>query len=121
MEKSHYASFMEERSTHKVIDYPEGFIEYAINGQMIAIQNLYVNKESRRQGLAHKWSDEVCAIGREAGCTQLIGQVCLSDPGTTESLQLQLAYGMQVLSADNLGITMLKSIKVEVSDGDSSR
>lgn len=99
-----YFRYLEERQPDKkVISSEKGFIIYSFTqiGTKLAIyvEDIYVTPEHRKNNVAVTLAEKVASQGRESGCELMLGTVVPSAKGSTISLKVLLAYGMQLLQS----------------------
>jgi ribosomal protein S18 acetylase RimI-like enzyme len=95
---SHYANYIRERTSDEIIETEYGFITYRIISERRAIYiiDLYIHPDFRKEGKASALADVVVTKGREMGLSLLLGSVVPSNKGSTASLRVLLAYGMEL-------------------------
>lgn len=91
-----YARYCFERNGYLLLERPEGFASYVIDGEMVYILDIYVVPEERHRGIATAMADEIVAIARAAGCKELFGSIDPLSHGSHGSMLGLLAYGMTV-------------------------
>jgi len=108
---SFYAQYLKERTNDEIIETKKGFLTYRFmpTGE-VYIVDLYIHPDFREQGEASALADEVVAIAKQRGCTELLGSVVPSNKGSTASLKVLLAYGMNLKSSTNDFILFSKGI-----------
>lgn len=107
-----YSQYVMERSNDLVMDGPNSFAlyRYLENGKTIYIIDIFVEKDSRKNGMASQLADSIVREAKLKGCTELIGSVVPSMNNSTESLKVLLGYGMSLHSAANDFIIFRKDI-----------
>lgn len=105
-----YSEFIREREGKFIIEYPEGFVTYSFEGESCYIQDVFVTKEHRRKNICFDLGDRVAKIAVEKGCKSLLGSVVPTTKGSTESMQMLLAYGFKLDSAVNNFILLKKDL-----------
>lgn len=106
-----YADYLKERLGDDIIELEWGFVTYRFPDQhTVYIVDLYIEKKSRKQGLAQLLADQVCDLAKKRGCTRLIGSVVPSANGSTNSMRVLLDYGMIPDSSTNDFILFKKEI-----------
>lgn len=97
---SMYAKYLKERTDDSIIETACGFATYRfLNEKQVYIIDLYIEPEFRQSHNASAIADQVCAIAKQRGCTELVGSVVPSTKGATTSLKVLLGYGMRLDSA----------------------
>ncbi len=99
--ESPWSHYIAERENAEVYETSEGFAIYKIEHLTIYISDIYVKPEHRRKGVAAHIADSVAEIAITKGCTRMLGSVCPSAKNAHQSLQVLLAYGMTLLSAQH--------------------
>lgn len=99
--ESPWSHYIAERENAEVYETSEGFAIYKVEQQSVYIQDIYIKPEHRRKGAAAKIADSIATIAIERGCTTMLGSVCPSAKNAHQSLQVLLAYGMTLLSAQH--------------------
>lgn len=107
-----YADYIKERLGDGIIERPEGFASYRFlnEGKSVYILDIYVSPSYRKTNVASKMADEIAAIGKERGATELVGTVTPSANNSTQSLSVLLAYGMKLKCLGNDLIVFTKEI-----------
>lgn len=108
-----YAQYIREVTTDHIIETEEGFVTYRYlnENKSVYIIDIFTLPKARKQGTAANLRDLVIVNAkRKYDCRELLGTVCLSNPGSTISLMIQLEYGMQLVSAQNGAIVLRKDI-----------
>ncbi len=98
---SHYADYLQERTTDSIIEDETGFVSYRFmeDGHAVYIVDIYVAPEFRKKGVAYGFADRIAKEAKEKGCACMIGSVVPSNKGSTESLDVLRAYGMKLVSS----------------------
>lgn len=112
MEKSNYAKYLLERANKFIYEDERGFAVYFFLPQsgICYIEDIFVDSNFRRKGVASFYADEITKIARAQGCTHLMGSVQPGVPGATESMKALLAYGFYLDSVDSKLVYLLKNI-----------
>lgn len=113
MANSMYAKYLTEKSDDLILETDKGFATYRyINGgKSVYIIDIYVLPDYRQSQEASTMADNVVALAKEKGCTELIGSVIPSSKGSTTSLKVLLGYGMKLQSSSDNFIVFSKEIK----------
>lgn len=106
-----YGDYIKERAGKGIIESEHGFCTYILANTECYIEDLYVVPEQRNSKVASEMADKVADIAKEAGCEWLTGSVCPSAQGSTASLRVLLAYGMELLRSEQNMIYFAKRIK----------
>ncbi len=107
---SMYAQYKKERENGIVVETPKGFASAVRLNDHIYIEEIYVLPEYRKSKIASKLADEVAKIGVDLGYAKMLGSVCPTAVGATESLKVLLGYGFKLLSAEENLIYFEKEI-----------
>jgi hypothetical protein len=107
-----YADYLHERTNDLILESASSFITYRYldGGTTVYIIDIYTAPFLRKQGNAACLADMVVKEAKEKGATKLLGTVQLSAKGSTDSLKVLLAYGMELDSAGSDHIVMRKAI-----------
>lgn len=107
-----YAEYIAELGKDKIIESPSGFATYRYlnEGRSVYLIDVYIIPSERKKGAASYFADMIIKEAKERGCTEFLGSVEPSSPGSTISLKVQLAYGMHLHSAANNAIILRKDI-----------
>jgi predicted GNAT family acetyltransferase len=98
---------MKEREDVSLVESKHGFATYSIlNDGSFYIIDIYVDKEHRKSGEATQLESEIISIAKKAGSSKLIGSVCLTANGVTESLNVLLRSGYKFLNIDQQKLMM---------------
>ena len=95
-----------------IVEDETGFATYRFlsDQKAVYIVDLYTVPGARGDGRASALADRVAAEAKELGFTSMIGTVAPSAKGSTRSLRVLLAYGMDLESAGPDYIVMKKEI-----------
>ncbi len=98
---SHYADYLRERTTDAIIEDDTGFATYRFteDGRGVYLVDIYVVPEYRKKGVATEMANRIAKEAKNAGCTCIIGSVVPSNKGSTASLDVLRAYGMELVSS----------------------
>lgn len=106
-----FADYLRERTNTQIIEIPQGFCTYKfMEDNTIYIEDIFTLPEFRRSNVASQLADQVCDIGREKGCTHVIGSVVPSAKNSTASISVLIAYGMKVDRSMNDFIVFKKEL-----------
>jgi ribosomal protein S18 acetylase RimI-like enzyme len=111
-----YAEYLRERENKELLQDERGFAIYGYNCipgvdfPHCYLQDVYVRPEWRRRGHASKLADQVAAQAKAAGFKVLISSVDCAARGAHESLQVLIAYGMQLFTAHDGTIFFSKEL-----------
>lgn len=96
----------------EILETDYGFATYRFLPEegAVYIIEIYILPEYRKQGFASRIADEVGAIAREKGFHHMLGTVNPGAKGSTDSLKVLLAYGMELKSSDATTIVLGKGI-----------
>jgi len=107
---SMYGEYIKERENIEILENDKGFATYYFINNGCYIRDIYIKSDYRKDGEASKLADEISKIAKEKGCNKLIGSICPSTNGSTDSLKVLLAYGFKLDSATNNFIALIKEI-----------
>lgn len=98
---SMYAKYLKERTYDEILETDQGFATYRYiqDKNAVYIVDIYVLPEHRKSSIASKLADEICREALDKGCDLLIGTVCPTAKGSTDSIKVLIAYGMEVKSS----------------------
>jgi len=107
-----YADYLKERTNDEILESNEGFATYRYlnEGKSVYIIDIYVRPEFRQTGAASALANVICQIADKKGCTEVLGTVIPSAKGSTASLKVLLAYGMELQHSSNDLIVFRKAI-----------
>ena len=105
-----FAEYKAEREGITVLETDGGFATFKVLDTRIYLQDIFVSKDKRRDGIATALTDQVVAIGISRGCRILLGTIDVRAAGATESMQASLNYGMRLLKVDGNVIWLEKDI-----------
>jgi len=107
---THYGKYIKERTGKNILEKPYGFATYLFEGDYVYIEDIYVDKEARNNTKASHMADEIAEIAKSKGVNKMLGSVCPSTAGATESLKVLLGYGFKLLSSEPNMIYFIKEI-----------
>lgn len=93
-----------------MIETDQAFAIYSFNKDICYIEDIYVRPECRRDGVARQMADWIATKAKDLGCKKLMGSVAPSAKGSQASLEVLLAYGMKLHSAQYDMIYMIKEL-----------
>lgn len=96
---SMYADYVKEREGIETLETEWGFATYSFKEDYVAIWDLYVKPDFRREGAGTRIADEVCEFAKKLGYKYLMGQVSTKANGAHESMICLLDYGMTLHSS----------------------
>lgn len=106
-----YADYLLERTHDQIVETEYGFATYRfLNTKQCYIIDIYVKPENRKTYRASEMADKIAEIAKEKGCCELLGTIVPSTRGSNTSLNVLMAYGMKLSSAQNDLIIMKKDI-----------
>lgn len=102
MKVSLYAEYVNERGLEHIIESDAGFATYRYinDGRTVYIIDIYVRPEMRKFGEASKLAGIIAAEARSRGATEMWGTVAPQARGSTDSVRVLLAYGMDLLKIE---------------------
>jgi len=108
---SHYAQYLTERTEDQIYETEDGFVTWRyIDQNTVYIVDIYVLRHCRNSGNARALADHVVEKAKQSGRKELLGTVVPSVSGSTDSIKVLIAYGMQVKSASDNLIVFRKEI-----------
>ena len=108
--KSLYGQYIEELANKEIIEDDRGFITYLFMDDGCYVEDIFVIKEHRNNGVAREMLDKVSVIAKEKGYKKLIGTVIPSYKDSTYRLQAALSYGFQLDSSRQNLIVYVKGL-----------
>lgn len=107
-----YADYLTERTNDQILESESGFATFRFldNCKTVYIVDIYVVPGAREKGFAASMAEQIEKIAKEKGCADMIGTVMPSAKGSTLSLKVLLAYGMQLHSSAQDAIILRKDI-----------
>lgn len=108
-----YGQYLQERRDMSLLVDHEGhgFATYRITpGQDVYIQDIYVEPEYRRLGVAADLANELAAMARLHGCTFMLGTLDPTAKGATDGLAVMLAYGFRLFEVAATHIILRKEL-----------
>lgn len=110
--KSLYSQYLLERTDDRIIETVHGFVTYRYleDEKKVYITDIFVESNSRKNGLAAHLADLVVKEAKEKDCKELIGSVVPSLKNSTISMQVLLGYGMSLQSASHDFVIFKKDI-----------
>ena len=105
-----YSEYIAERTDKHVYETDKGFIVYSLTEDALYIEDVFVAKDFRRQKICFEFGDYAAGIARFKGKSKLLGSVVPNSKGSTESMQMLLAYGFKLDSSINNFILLKKEL-----------
>lgn len=100
-----YGAYCRERGIDQIIEQDHGFATYRYlnDGKTVYIVDIYVAPFHRKSGYASHLADLIAAEAKAKGAVEMLGTVAPKAKGSTDSVRVLLAYGMELHSiADSL-------------------
>lgn len=105
-----FAKYLEETSYKRVFETDKGFFVYQINGKEFYVQEVYVEPEYRKSGIASDFDKEAVKLAKEFECEYIKGSIVPTSKGATDSMKFQLALGYKLAYCDRDIIYLVKNI-----------
>ena len=106
-----YSKYIKERENRELIEVPHGFITYQkLDNGDIYIVDLFVEKEFRRSGIGTQLSELVKQAALKDGVKRLIGSICLTTNGVTNSMKSLITDGFTYSHASGTMLYFVKEI-----------
>lgn len=106
-----YADYLKERQGIETVEHEFGFATYKrIDAETVYLQDIFVVKEHRRNGVASELSAKIAEIAKASGAKKLIGSVDITAHGVTESMKAILGDGFRFSHAQGNGIYFVKML-----------
>jgi GNAT superfamily N-acetyltransferase len=107
-----YAQYVRERGIDQIIETEKGFATYRYlnEGRTVYIVDIFVLPEHRKAGAAAGIADAIAALSRDKGCTEMWGTVTPQAKGSTASVRVLLAYGMDLHAVQDGHLVFRKDI-----------
>ena len=74
-----YKKYIKETSGRECIYEKDYFYTYIIKGEVIYLETVYIEKDSRNSGLVDKIIKEVYDLGKKNNCKYLTSSACLNN------------------------------------------
>lgn len=105
-----FADYKREREGKDAIETDWGFATFAVQGETVYIEDLFVARSERGRGRAAHLTDMVVEKAKASGCKVLIGSVLPQAHGSTDAMKAFLAYGMKLAGIRGELIILTKEI-----------
>ena len=105
-----FGDYIYEREGKNIIEDQESFATYKIHGTECYIEDVYVQKEARKNVKAHKIVDRIAEIAKAKGVQFLTTTVSTIVGNPTASVRAILGYGFRVHSAKENLIVFIKEV-----------
>lgn len=107
---SNFAMYILEKDGKQIIEDENGFATYYFIEEGCYIEDIFVVKDKRKEGIAAKYADQIADIAKKAGINTLIGSVRVEIENPTASVSVLIAYGFKVIKAEDGMIWFNKEI-----------
>jgi GNAT superfamily N-acetyltransferase len=96
-----YAQYLAERTGDEILETQDGYATYRYlnDGKTVYIVDIFTVPMVRNRGYAAGLADIIAKRAKERGATEMIGTVMPTAKGSTASMKVLLAYGMELQSA----------------------
>lgn len=105
-----YGDYIKEREGKEILENEHGFFTYKIDGDECYIEDIFIKKESRLNGIGKKMALTISEIAKANGCRFLTGTCIPSTNGATDSMKAMLSFGFKIHSATNDRIVLWKEL-----------
>lgn len=108
---SMYKKYVEEQLDNRFVhetDY--GFMTYFKNGEVLQLEEIYIEPQLRRQGLASSFYDAAVKKGKELGCSQLKGSIIIGTNNAEASMNCLLKNKFKLHYNDGIMIYLKREI-----------
>lgn len=105
-----YGKYIKERLGREIIETEHAFITFYQYEDGYYVENVYVDPDYRKTGIASSLVDEVAEIAINAGYKKLYVSVVPSANGSNDSMRAILAYGFKLNSSANNFILLKKEL-----------
>lgn len=105
-----YAEYLKEKTSDHIIETARGFATYRFVDKAVYIVDIYTIPQYRKTNEASTIADIIVEVAKKKGCVELLGSVVPSNKGSTDSLNVLLAYGMKLKSSSDNFIVFHKEI-----------
>lgn len=105
-----FSQYIKERSNKEIIEDERGFATYLFMDDGVYVEDIFVSKDYRNQGVAKEMLDKISVIAKEKGYKRMIGTTVPSSNGASSSLQAALAYGFKLDSSRQNLIVYVKGL-----------
>lgn len=107
-----YAEYLRERTEDLIIEDEVGFATYRYLNDLksVYIIDIFTRTDFRKEHHASYFADQIVAEAKKVGCTELLGTVVPSAHGSTISMKVLIAYGMELHKASDNLIVFRKDI-----------
>jgi len=102
--------YLKERGVKEIIEYPHGFVTYAIQDKLCYIEDMYVLPSERGNGWSTRLADEVCADAKNKGCELISCSIDLNAKDNTSNFYTIYQYGFRPHRAHNNEIYFIKEL-----------
>lgn len=106
--KSLYADYLLERQGALIVENSLGFIIYKTEGEYCLIMETFIIKAERKKGAFTNLFNRL--LEKIPECKNVGAQIYLSDPNHNHTLHAALAFGFEVVKAQNDVLTICKKV-----------
>ena len=107
-----YGDYIKEHRNDEIIENDDGFATYRYlnNGKSVYILDIYTKPSNRKSHIAASFADQIVAIAKEKGATELFGTVQPAANNSHISMLVLLAYGLKPSGMINDSVIFRKDI-----------
>lgn len=105
-----FIDYIKEREGKSAIVTDHGFMKYAIEKDVLYIEDIYVKPEFRHLGHGQQMASGLVDMAKAKGCKKLMGSVVPSTKGAQKSMLNLMQFGMNLHSAYHDRIFFIKEI-----------
>lgn len=103
-----YKSYLKERQKALILDKPEGFVIYKVNGEECFIIEMFLKKEHRKSDALFELFSDLLVLN--SSCKIISGNIHLSDAGCNRTLNAAFKLGFKVAQANNNCLLIVKEL-----------
>jgi predicted GNAT family acetyltransferase len=106
-----YSQYIREKTYDHILETETGFATYRfVDEKTVYIVDVFIISEFRKLGQGSDLADRIAKEAKRKGCNKLIASVIPSAKNSTDSLEVLLAYGMTLKSANQDFVLFEKEI-----------
>lgn len=105
-----YAAYIKERQNAELFEDENGFFVYRVDGKNFFIDEIFVLKEKRSNGIGRTYSNKIDNLAKENECSNLICTVCIRANNYQDSFEFIKKMGYKVLKSEYTLIYLVKEL-----------
>ncbi len=106
----YYAQFIKDREGLDLLEFPEGFLTFKIDGDECFVANLFIHPDFRGTQALFRFYEKLEKIALEKNAKFISANIHINDHGFNRSLKAALKLGFSLVQAQNNSVIVFKKL-----------